>query len=41
LGVTVTFLQADVHTFDYPEAAYDVVVDIFTQFSTPADAYWS
>jgi SAM-dependent methyltransferase len=36
-GVTVTFLQADVHTFDYPQAAFDVVVEIFTQFSTPAE----
>ena len=33
-AVTVTFLQADVHTLDYPEAAFDVVVEIFTQFST-------
>ena len=36
-GVTVTFLQADVHAFDYPEAAFDVVAEIFTQFSTPAE----
>jgi SAM-dependent methyltransferase len=36
-AVTVTFLQADVHTLDYPEAAFDVVVEIFTQFSTPAE----
>jgi len=36
-GVTVTFLQGDVHTFDYPEAAFDVVAEIFTQFSTPAN----
>ena len=35
--MTVTFLQADVHTLDYPEAAFDVVVEIFTQFSTPAE----
>jgi SAM-dependent methyltransferase len=33
--VTVTVLQADVHAFDYPEAAFDVVAEIFTQFSTP------
>jgi len=32
-GVTVSFLQADVHAFDYPQAAFDVVVEIFTQFS--------
>ena len=36
-GVTVRFLQADVHDWDYPEAAFDVVVEIFTQFSTPAE----
>jgi SAM-dependent methyltransferase len=36
-GVTVTVLQGDAHTFDYPEAAFDVVVEIFTQFSTPAE----
>src|SRR5436853_2964541 len=36
-GVTVTFLQADVHAFDYPEAAFDAVAEIFTQFSTPAE----
>jgi len=35
-GVSVRFLQADVHSFDYPEAAFDVVVEIFTQFSSPA-----
>jgi SAM-dependent methyltransferase len=36
-GVTVTFLQDDVHTFDYPEETFDVVAEIFTQFSTPAE----
>jgi SAM-dependent methyltransferase len=36
-GVTVTFLQADVHAFDYPEVGFDVVAEIFTQFSSPAD----
>jgi SAM-dependent methyltransferase len=35
--VAVTFVEADVHAWDYPEAAFDVVVEIFTQFSTPAD----
>jgi SAM-dependent methyltransferase len=35
-GVTLTFVQANVHAWDYPEATFDVVVDIFTQFSTPA-----
>jgi SAM-dependent methyltransferase len=34
-GVKLTFLHADVHAWDYPEAAFDVVAEIFTQFSTP------
>lgn len=36
-GVKVTFVHADVHAWDYPEAAFDVVVEIFTQFSTPSE----
>lgn len=36
-GVQVKFVQADVHAWDYPEAAFDVVVEIFTQFSSPAE----
>jgi len=36
-GVTVTFVQGDVHAFDYPEEAFDVVAEIFTQFSAPAE----
>src|SRR4029450_12745667 len=36
-GVTVSFVQVDVHAFDYPEAAFDVVAEIFTQFSSPAE----
>jgi SAM-dependent methyltransferase len=36
-GVNVTFLQTDVHKWDYPPAAFDVVAEIFTQFSTPAE----
>lgn len=36
-GVNVTFVEADAHAWDYPENAFDVVVDIFTQFSAPAD----
>src|ERR1700741_2966601 len=36
-GVTVAFERADVHAWRYPEAAFDVVADIFTQFSTPAE----
>jgi SAM-dependent methyltransferase len=35
-GVTVAFEQADVHAWQYPEATFDVVADIFTQFSSPA-----
>ena len=37
-GVTnMTFEQGDVHAWAYPEAAFDVVAEIFTQFSTPAE----
>jgi len=36
-GVNVTFVHADVHAWDYPEAAFDVVAEIFAQFSTPAE----
>jgi SAM-dependent methyltransferase len=36
-GVTVTFIEADAHRWDYPENAFDAVVEIFTQFSTPAE----
>lgn len=30
-------MRADVHDWDYPEAEFDLVVDIFTQFSAPAE----
>jgi len=33
--VDVTFAEADVHAWPYPEDAFDVVAEIFTQFSTP------
>ncbi len=36
-GVKATFVQGDVHTWDYPQAAFDVVVEIFAQFSTPVE----
>jgi SAM-dependent methyltransferase len=36
-AVKVSFVQADVHAFDYPYAAFDLVVEIFTQFSPPAE----
>jgi SAM-dependent methyltransferase len=32
----LTFEVADVHEWSYPEQAYDVVVEIFAQFSSPA-----
>ena len=35
--VDVTFVQADVHGWDYPQSAFDVVVEIFAQFSAPAE----
>ncbi len=35
--VDITFEQADLHTWPYPEAAFDVVAEIFTQFSAPAE----
>jgi SAM-dependent methyltransferase len=36
-GVKVDVRQADVHRWDYPQAAFDVVVEIFTQFSSPPE----
>jgi len=36
-GVKLTFVQADVHTWDYLEAAFDTVVEIFGQFSLPSE----
>jgi len=35
--VAVDFVEADVHAWPYPEEVFDVVVEIFTQFSTPPD----
>jgi SAM-dependent methyltransferase len=35
--VDIAFVEADIHAWPYPEDAFDVVVDIFTQFSTPPD----
>lgn len=34
-NVDVAFAEADVHEWAYPENAFDVVAEIFTQFSTP------
>ena len=36
-GVKIAFERADVHDWAYPESEFDVVVEIFTQFSSPAD----
>jgi len=36
-GVTITLVHTDVHQWAYPDAAFDVVVEIFAQFSTPAE----
>ena len=36
-NVVLDLVLADVHTWDYPVAAFDLVVDIFSQFSAPAD----
>lgn len=35
--ISIAFRQVDVHDWDYPEASFDVVVEIFTQFSAPRD----
>jgi SAM-dependent methyltransferase len=34
-GVSIKLVHADVHAWDYPQETFDVVVEIFTQFSTP------
>ncbi len=36
-GVKIALLHTDVHAWDYPPDAFDVVVEIFTQFSAPAE----
>lgn len=36
-GVTLEFIQADVHDWDYPPESFDLVADIFSQFSAPDD----
>jgi SAM-dependent methyltransferase len=35
--VKIKLVHADVHAWDYPQDAFDVVVEIFTQFSSPSD----
>lgn len=34
-NVSVEFIEADAHEWTYPTDAFDVVAEIFTQFSTP------
>ena len=36
-GVQIKLVHADVHAWNYPADAFDVVVEIFTQFSAPPD----
>src|SRR5258706_1184867 len=36
-GATIAFERTDVHSWRYPDATFDVVVETFTQFSSPAD----
>jgi SAM-dependent methyltransferase len=36
-GVTLDLVLADVHDWDYPPEAFDLVADIFSQFSAPDD----
>ena len=36
-SVAITLPHADVHAWTYPPDAFDVVVEIFTQFSKPAE----
>ena len=36
-GVEINLIHADVHAWNYPADAFDVVVEIFTQFSTPVE----
>ena len=34
-GVSLNLMIGDAHDWDYPENAFDVVVEVFTQFSNP------
>jgi SAM-dependent methyltransferase len=36
-GVKIALVHTDVHAWDYPPDAFDVVAEIFTQFSAPAE----
>lgn len=37
VGAAPELVEADVHAWEYPEAAFDAVVEIFTQFSSPPE----
>jgi SAM-dependent methyltransferase len=41
--VKIEFVEADIHAWDYPDSAFDVVVEIFAQFSSPFEraAKWA
>ena len=36
-GVSMNIERGDVHNWDYPDEAFDVVCEVFTQFSTPPE----
>jgi SAM-dependent methyltransferase len=36
-NVKLAFERVDIHAWDYPEAAFDVIAEIFSQFSSPAE----
>jgi SAM-dependent methyltransferase len=36
-GVKIALVLTDVHAWDYPPDAFDIVAEIFTQFSAPAE----
>jgi len=38
-GVSITLVRADIHSWSYPPEAFDVVIDIFTQFSSPIERH--
>lgn len=42
-GVSIELIYADVHAWQYPVAAFDLAVDIFSQFSSPdqRDRKWA
>ena len=40
-NVKLAFERVHNHAGDYPDAAFDVIVEIFTQFSSPAERKWA